>query len=128
MVSIGFFFLFGNGGFGCREDFLGLFGYRFFGEGLFTAAVAVWRGILVRGPLEWEVGVGQGFLGRNVLEVINVTVALGDLCNFVHEMAACVVVSGGIFRGWGILVVTRRFVNHRDGYVITYQRGGNSWE
>lgn len=43
-LRVGFdrlFFLFGSSGFDCRKGLLGLFGYRFFGEGLFAAAVAV---------------------------------------------------------------------------------------
>lgn len=56
--------------------------------------------MLVGDPV-WGVGAGegQGCLGYNALPVVDVAVALGELCNFIHEMAACIVFSRGRFRG-----------------------------
>lgn len=36
-------------------------------------------------------GEGLGCLGYNALPVVDVAVALGELCNFIHKMAACIV-------------------------------------
>lgn len=49
--------------------------------------------------------------GGDGLPVVDVAVALGDLCYLIHEMAAC-----------EVLVVVRD--GDRDGY--GYQRGGSS--
>lgn len=70
-LRVGFdrlFFLFRSGGFGCRKGFLGLFGYLFFGEGLFAAAVAVWReGYVSEGPSTGSGG-GEGGQGMSRTE------------------------------------------------------------
>lgn len=75
----------------------------------------------------WEVGArgkeeGQGYLGYNALPVVEVAVALGELCNFIHKMAACIVFSRGRFRGVG--APSRDGPRRPPG--ITYRKGGNS--
>lgn len=55
-------------------------------------------------------------LGRNVLPVVEVTVALGYLCDFVHEMAAWTVVSCGKFRWIWVYRHEMPLVATGDGY------------
>lgn len=64
----------------------------------------------------------------DVLPVIEVAVALCQLCPFIHEMAACG--GGGIVSDVGfvgvMMMVKCLILDTRVGIRMTYQRGGSS--
>lgn len=83
----------------------------------------------MRGPGVGSGGAGEGLgcLGYNALPVVDIAVALGELCNFIHKMAACIILVVVDFVGWGCTITRWPPLTTGDGCKKTYRKGGNSW-